>query len=323
MESTKELPMQQYTSSATIESAYEHCRQIAWHCAKTFYWGTLFLPQPKRHAIWAIYAFCRLVDDTVDLGLTSHHTGHNKTSAISTIKQDLYLWRQKLERLYQSDDPGGNIVLLAWQDMRKRYNVPLRPALELLDGVETDLTTKRYQTFDELYLYCYRVAGTVGLMSTSIFGYRDEHVLKHAVELGIAFQLTNILRDIGEDIRNDRIYLPLDEMERFAYREHDLMAGVINDNFLSLMHFQIKRIQDYYTRARQGISLLDADAQLAVLLSQNLYSKILDRIRRNRYQVFLKRAHVPLHMKLVITLPLLLETRIAAMLRLSSPNEPF
>ena len=162
-----------------------------------------------------------------------------------------------------------------------------------------DLTQKRYQTFDDLYLYCYRVAGTVGLLTAPIFGYQDEAALPHAVDLGIALQLTNILRDIGEDASRDRIYLPLDELARFEYSEADLMAGVINDAFCQLVRFQMDRANDYYRRAQPGIALLDSDCHLAVRLSSTLYRGILDRILINDFNVFTMRASVPLKTKLM------------------------
>ncbi len=279
--------------------AYEYCRRITQEASKTFYWGSTFLPRPKRRAVWAIYAFCRIVDDIVDeaFGESTPRRGHLSGSV--SPQQALDGWRHSLERLYQGTDAGDGPVQRAWSDMLEQYPVPVQPALDLLDGVEMDLTVKRYTTFDDLYLYCYRVAGTVGLLTSPIFGYSDDAALVHAVELGIALQLTNILRDIGEDMQRDRIYLPLDEMARFGYSERDIKDGIINDAFCELVRFQIARADDYYQRAQAGIALLSVDCRLAVRLSGVLYRGILERISSNNYNVFTCRAHVPLKTKLM------------------------
>jgi phytoene synthase len=281
-----------------VTAAYENCRQVTQRASKTFYWGSIFLPPPKRSAIWAVYAFCRVVDDLVDeSAATTLRVGHLCGSR--SPAEDIDWWRRALERLYRCGEAGDEPILCAWRDMLEYYPVPLEPMFDLLDGVMMDLTQKRYRTFDDLYLYCYRVAGTVGLLTAPIFGYQDEAALAYAVELGVALQLTNILRDIGEDARRGRVYLPLDEMARFAYSEADLMDGVINDAFCQLVRFQIDRADDYYRRAQPGIALLNADCRLAVRLSSTLYRGILDRIRINGFNVFTRRASVPLKTKLM------------------------
>ncbi len=281
-----------------VTEAYENCRQVTQRASKTFYWGSIFLPPPKRSAIWAIYAFCRVVDDLVDEAAdTTLRVGHLRGSYSPAKSIDG--WRRALEHIYRYGEVGDEPILYAWRDMLERYPVPLEPALDLLEGVMMDLTQKRYRTFDDLYQYCYRVAGTVGLLTAPIFGYQDEVALAYAVDLGIALQLTNILRDIGEDMRRGRVYLPQEEMARFGYSEADLMAGVINDAFCQLVRFQIDRADDYYRRAQPGIALLDADCRLAVRLSSTLYRGILDRICINDFNVFTRRASVPLKTKLM------------------------
>lgn len=278
--------------------AYEYCRQVTRQASKTFYWGSTFLPPAKRRAVWAIYAFCRTVDDIVDemADCISPRTGHLR--GVDAPSQSLDYWRRSLERIYQGYADNSNPIQHAWVDVLSHYPVPLQAAMDLLDGVEMDLTCNRYQHFDELYVYCYRVAGTVGLLTSPIFGYQCEEALTHAVELGIALQLTNILRDIGEDARRNRIYLPQEEMERFGYSEADLMAGIVNEAFCELLRFQIARAEEYYLRAQPGIILLNQDCRLAVNLSGTLYHTILDRIRMNKYNVFTRRASVPFKMKL-------------------------
>ena len=281
-----------------VVEAYDYCRKVTKRASKTFYWGSVFLPKPKRQAVWAVYALCRIVDDIVDEEMHPDTPRVGHLSGSSTPKQELDYWRQSLEHVFQRGGAGDNPVQLAWSDMLERYPVPFAPVLDLLDGVEMDLTISRYQTFEELYLYCYRVAGTVGLLTSPIFGYQDETALQHAVDLGVALQLTNILRDIGEDARRNRVYLPLDEMERFGYTEHDLMNGVVNDTFCDLLRFQMARANNYYQRSLPGISLLSPDSRLAIRLSGTLYKGILDRIHLNNYNVFTKRASVPLKTKL-------------------------
>lgn len=282
-----------------VRDAYEYCRLITKRASKTFYWGSMFLPRPKRRAIWAVYALCRIVDDIVDQATGKAAAGHLGSSAYPQYTLDY--WRGALERVYQCGGTDDGPVQIAWSDMLESYPVPLSPALELLDGVEMDLTVKRYQSFEDLYVYCYRVAGTVGLLTSPIFGYEDETALPYAVDLGVALQLTNILRDIGEDVRRNRIYIPLEEMRQFGYSEEDLMAGIVNEAFCELIRYQMERTKDYYQRSQPGIALLNADCRLAVKLSSSLYHDILDRIHLNNYNVFTKRASVPLPVKLAAT----------------------
>lgn len=281
-----------------IEEAYDYCRLVAQRASKTFYWGSLFLPLPKRQAIWAVYALCRVVDDIVDeeYNPLSWRPGHVGGSIAP--EEELDYWQNAIEQVYQRGGTGDVPIQVAWSHMLEHYAIPLEPVLDLMQGVKMDLLQHSYETFDDLYLYCYRVAGTVGLLSSSIFGYYEEAALQHAVDLGVALQLTNILRDIGEDARRGRIYLPQDEMRQFGYSEAELMAGVINEPFRELVRFQIARANDYYQRSLPGISLLSADSRLAVRLSGTLYRHILDRIRLNNFNVFTKRANVPLKTKL-------------------------
>ncbi len=283
-----------------VIEAYDYCRRVTQRASKTFYWGSVFLPQPKRRAVWAVYALCRIVDDIVDEEMHPDTPQAGHLSGASDPKRELDFWRITLEDVYKrgSAIDESNPVQVAWCDLLDSYPVPLAPVLDLLDGVEMDLNINRYQNFDELYPYCYRVAGTIGLLTSPIFGYQDEAALQHAVDLGVALQLTNILRDIGEDARRNRIYLPQEEMQRFGYTEQDLMAGVVNDAFCELVRFQMARADDYYQRSQLGIPLLSPDCRLAVRLSAVLYRGILDRISINDYNVFTKRASVPLKTKL-------------------------
>lgn len=261
-------------------AAYEQCRQVARRAARTFYWGSQFLPAPKRRAAWALYALCRAVDDIAD------HPSPQLDPRVA-----LNGWRLRLTRAY--DGVASDAITRAWVDLLQQFAVPLQPALDLIAGVEMDLDHAQPQTFDDLRLYSYRVAGTVGLLMAPILGYRTPAALPLAVDLGIAMQLTNILRDIGEDARNGRIYLPRDEMAAFGYADDDLRAGRITPAFVALMRFQIARAQAYYERARPGIDLLDANVRLAILASAEWYRGILGVIIANGYDVFTRRARVP------------------------------
>jgi 15-cis-phytoene synthase len=281
-----------------IDEAYDYCRRVVQRASKTFYWGSLFLPPPKRRAIWAVYAFCRVVDDIVDEEYEAAVMRPGHLRGARQPEEELDYWCSAIERVYHSGGIGDGPIQLAWSDMITRYPVPLSPLLDLVQGVKMDLTQQHYETFAELYLYCYRVAGAVGLLTSPIFGYHHEDALAHAVDLGVALQLTNILRDVGEDARRGRVYLPRDEMRHFGYSEAELMSGVINDAFRELVHFQMGRADEYYQRSQPGIAMLSADCRMAVRLSSTLYRHILDRIRLNNCNVFTKRASVPLQTKL-------------------------
>jgi phytoene synthase len=183
--------------------------------------------------------------------------------------------------------------MLAWQQTTNQFKIPLHAPLDLIEGMRMDLVKNRYHNYEELRLYCYRVASTVGLMASHIIGFSEERALEFAIELGIAMQLTNILRDVGEDSRNGRIYIPLDEMQYFGYTEEELFRGELNERFINLMKFQIERARRIYQQAQEGIKFLDKDSQLAIATAAHLYSNILDIIERNNYDVFNRRAFVP------------------------------
>ncbi len=269
-----------------LKGAYHHCRQNIKKGSKGFYFSTLFLPPSKRQAMWAIYNFCRYTDDLVD---------KNPETPLQ-VRKCLDHWEQELQQTF-AGKTSKRPQLIAWSHTVSTYSIPLEPHLELFEGVRMDLVKSRYATFDELRLYCYRVASTVGLLASAIIGYSDPVALDYAVELGIAMQLTNILRDVGEDLQNGRIYLPLEELARFGYSEEELKQGTINEAFLKLMQFQIARARAYFARALPGIEFLDKDCRLAIYVAAEQYSRILNRIEQNNYDVFNRRAFVPLSEK--------------------------
>ena len=272
--------------------SYEHCRQITADYAKTFYLGTLLMPKEKSKAIWAIYAWCRRTDELVD-----------GEKARFTTDETLAQWEEQLESIFAGKPRDNLDVALA--DAVQRFPMDIQPFRDMIAGQRMDLYRSRYQTFDELKLYCYRVAGTVGLMSNAVLGIRDPHnnvpwkrdqplyvPTKEAVALGIAMQLTNILRDVGEDAGRGRIYLPLDDLAAFDYTEEDLLAGINDDRWKAMMRFQIKRARQYYHQAEKGINYLIRDSRLPVWASLMLYQGILGAIEKNNYDVFSKRAFV-------------------------------
>ena len=284
---------------ASQSDSYEICRQITAKYAKTFYLGTLLMPEEKRRAIWAIYAWCRRTDELVD----------GPQSALTT-SETLDLWEQHLESLFAgqpTDDPDVALV-----DTLQRFPIDIQPFRDMIAGQRMDLYRRRYETFDELNLYCYRVAGTVGLMSCGVLGINNscsqtpwsqpldaKNPTEEAIALGIACQLTNILRDVGEDARRGRIYLPLEELALFNYTEADLFNSVVDHRWRELMRFQIQRARKYYVQAERGITALCGDSRWPVWAALMLYQGILDAIQSNDYDVFTKRAFLPKPKKLL------------------------
>jgi 15-cis-phytoene synthase len=278
---------------ASLEEAYETCRQITAEYSKSFYLATLLMPEEKRRAIWAIYVWCRRTDELVD--------GPN---AAQTTPETLDAWEHQLEANFDGVAIDDEDVALV--DTIKRFPLDIQPFRDMIAGQLMDLYRSRYETFEDLNLYCYRVAGTVGLMSTQVMGVepdpcpapwnkgREIYVpIEEAVTLGIAHQMANILRDVGEDARRGRIYLPLEDLALFNYSEKDLMNGVVDDRWRALMKFQIQRARRYYSEASVGIPYLSPSARWPVWSSLLVYSKILDAIEANQYDVFTQRAYVP------------------------------
>lgn len=283
-------------SHTELEKAYKYCESITKTHAKSFYFAAKFLPKHKRKAVYPIYAFCRHVDDAID------EIGDSDEASAIQIVED---WKLRLNAVYKQNNEEQrtknkeqNQVLLAWQDLLKTYKIPQNLPFELMQGVLMDTHIKRYQTFDELYIYCYRVASTVGLMASEIFGYEDEKTLEYAEALGIAMQLTNILRDIKEDAAMNRIYLPQEDLQKFNVSEEQIFGGEFNENFVELMKFEISRAKNYYAIAEKGIALLEKDTRFTVLLAARIYANILQKIEAQNYNVFLKRAHTTLTQKI-------------------------
>jgi phytoene synthase len=237
------------------------------------------LPEEKRSAVRALYAFCRTVDDVVD----------ESDVEIESKKSALDYWKKVVN---SSQVQGTDPIAHAWVDAINRYHIPRHYAIQLIEGVSRDLTQSRYQSFDDLATYCYGVASTVGLMSMYIIGFKNNDALPYAIKLGVALQLTNILRDVGEDFRKGFIYLPQEELIEFGLTEEQIAGANRSEDWRDFMRFQISRTRQLYADADPGIRLLEKEGQLAILAASEFYQGILDDIEANDYDVFTRRARL-------------------------------
>ncbi len=275
------LHLEQPTNEATFDqellsNAYAYCESLTAINSLSFHLASRLLPADQRHAARALYAFCRVSDDIVDRSPDDQ-------------RARLELWRRHATSAHP---PTDDLVAVAWADARLRFNIPLRYAEQLIDGVARDLHQTRYETFEDLASYCYGVASTVGLMSMHITGFTGIEAIPSAVKLGVALQLTNILRDVGEDWRSGRVYLPKEELQQFGLDEQDLAVGVVTDRWRRFMRFQIERNRRLYDESMSGIALLDREGRFAIGAAAELYRGILDAIEAHDYDVFNHRAYV-------------------------------
>lgn len=250
----------------------QYCQHKTSKSGSSFYYSFLFLPPDQRRAITALYAFCREVDDIVD-----------DCSDIDVARKKLQWWRETMEKTFQGEPTHP--VQHALAEVLKQFDLPLKYFQEIIEGMYMDLTIHRYPTFSELSLYCYRAAGVVGLMAAEIFGYQDQDALKYAHNLGLAFQLTNILRDVREDAERDRIYIPLDELAQFGVSEADILNKKDNENSRELFRFQAQRAQSYYDKAYAYLAEKDRYQQRCGLIMAAIYQEILNTIEKNNYPV--------------------------------------
>jgi phytoene synthase len=254
----------------------EYCQQKASQSGSSFYYSFLFLPPHRRRAITALYAFCREVDDVVDECLDPQ---------IAATK--LAWWRHELGDLYAGHPQHP--VTRALLPVLAEFNLPQEQLLEIIDGMEMDLQQSRYLDFKALSLYCYRVASVVGLLAAEIFGYKDRKTQKYAHDLGMAFQLTNIIRDVGEDARMGRIYLPIDDLQRFEVTKADILNARYSENFRRLMEFQIERAEQFYAQAMSELPDADRKTQRPGLIMAAIYRTLLDEIKSENCQVLTQR----------------------------------
>ena len=254
----------------------QYCQDKAAASGSSFYYSFLFLPREKRRAITALYAFCREVDDVVD-----------ECSDEQVARTTLNWWRTQVAEIYSGKPQHP--VAQALVPVVKQFNLAQEHLLEIIDGMEMDLDQPRYTDFKSLQLYCYRVASVVGLLSVEIFGYTDRQTLKYAHDLGIAFQLTNIIRDVGEDARRNRIYLPMDEMQQFNVTAADLLNARESENFQKLMAFQIERAQRFYQQALSQLPDCDKKHQRTGLIMAAIYHATLDEVVKSGCHVLKER----------------------------------
>ncbi|PIA39847.1 hypothetical protein AQUCO_02600362v1 [Aquilegia coerulea] len=284
------------TNPTLLNEAYDRCGEVCAEYAKTFYLGTLLMTPERQRAVWAIYVWCRRTDELVDGPNASHIT-----------PMALDRWEQRLVDLFEGRP--YDMYDAALSDTVSKYPVDIQPFKDMIDGMRLDLKKSRYKSFDELYLYCYYVAGTVGLMSVPVMGIAPdskastESVYNSALALGIANQLTNILRDVGEDARRGRIYLPQDELQRAGLTEEDIFRGQVTEKWRAFMRGQIKRARMFFAEAEKGVAELNGASRWPVLASLLLYQQILDSIEANDYNNFTKRAYVGKAKKL-LSLPM-------------------
>ncbi len=252
-----------------------------------FYYSFLLLPKPKREAINVVYAWCRVADDIVD-----------EEESVSTKRQRLYSWAKEFEHALSGTSRYPLVNKLS--QIIKRFNIPLHHFQDLIKGMEMDLVKQRYDTFEDLALYCYRAASTVGLICTEIFGYKHEEAKEYAINLGIALQLTNIMRDVASDAKKGRIYLPKEDLVRFGYSEKELLGNVYNENFKKLMEFEAQRARNYFSSAIQHLSEEDKPLFIAALIMQEIYFRLLQDIEHSQFNVFSQKIRVSTFKKVLI-----------------------
>jgi phytoene synthase len=267
----------------------DYCQQKTAQSGSSFYYSFLFLPPPRRRAITAFYAFCREVDDVVD-----------ECTDLDVARTKLAWWRTEVAALYEGK--AKHPVALALTALLPEFNIEEARLYEIIDGMEMDLTQHRYADFSALQKYCYRVASVVGLVSAEIFGHSHPDTLKYAENLGMAFQLTNIIRDVGEDARRDRIYIPVDELARFNVTAADIMHARHSEAFVQLMQFQVERALNYYRDAMNFLPQQDRRSQRPGLVMAAIYRTLLEEICADGMQVLNQRTSLTPLRKLWIAL---------------------
>ena len=297
MASLKTTTRDEVLDPAEVRQAYLECLAITKASSTNFYYAFLTLPPQKRYAIYATYAFCRMCDDIVD-----------DPERRPTAESDLAGLRQLLRATY--DGRTGGPVWTALADAQQRYGIPMAHFTDVIDGCEMDLTKTHYETFEDLVQYCRRVASAPGLICIEIFGYTDERAVEYAIDLGIAMQLTNIIRDVAEDARAERVYLPEAELEKFGYARSDLMAGRVNDSFRNLMRFQIERAHRYFERGAKLFPLLDRRSRACPRTMSSVYRRLLGRIEEADYDVFSRRISLSRTAKAALAARLWIQCRI-------------
>jgi phytoene synthase len=273
----------------SVEASYVYCERLARRAARNFYYGFLLLPRPKRQALCALYAYMRRVDDLADT-----------PGELEAKRGRLAEWRERTGRALDGDHEG-ELLWPALEDTLERYRIPLHYLLDVVRGAEMDLEGCVYRTFDDLRRYCYHVAGAVGLVCVYVFGFSDPRAPELAEQMGIAFQLTNILRDLGQDYRMGRVYLPEEDFERFACCHEDLARTSAPDGALAeMLRFEAQRAWEFYERAWTLVPLVSEDSRRALWALARIYSGVLEEIERRGFDVFSARARLSTAEKIAI-----------------------
>jgi len=283
---TEEMSARTADETVALAADYARCARITRQASSNFYYAFMLLPLERRRALYAVYAFCRFVDDIAD------------DDSITDPAAMLARWRDELDNVFAGTPTRP--VSRALAENTARFNIPRRYFEEVIDGVEMDLSQRRYETFDELSLYCRRVASAVGLICIEIFGYSNPASRLYAEKLGLAFQLTNIIRDVREDAGRGRIYLPLEDLRRFGVAESELLDGVYNDRFRALMAFEASRARSFYREAADALPSEDRPSMLSAEAMRLIYSALLEQIVRSEYRVFDRRHRLSTPRKLYL-----------------------
>ena len=281
-------------------AAFEHARRITAYYSKSFYFSARMLPSKQRWATYALYGFCRYCDNLIDVP---------RRRTKSDLLREIQFVAEELQIAYNTGE-SEHPVIRAFILVAKSYGIPIAYPLDLLKGVTMDIQQTRYKTFDDLSLFCYRAAAVVGLMMTHVLGYKDDRAFDYAEQLGIAMQLTNILRDVKEDKEMGRIYLPQTELVQFGVSERHIFDEIMTPQVRALVKFQVERAERYYAEAVPGISLLNTDSQYAIYSAAKIYRGILRKIEARGYNPFLGRVFVPSIEKMGILLHEGLRTKV-------------
>jgi 15-cis-phytoene synthase len=269
--SESEVPVNGAADGDSLAQDYARCAAITRRASSNFYYAFMLLSAERRQALYAVYAFCRFIDDVAD------------DATVTGGAAILALWRQELDYVYVGTPTRP--ISRALAEIVRRFDIPRRYFEEVIDGVEMDLSRTRYNTFAELKVYCYRVASAVGLICIEIFGYTNQSARDYAQQLGLAFQLTNIIRDVSEDAARGRIYLPLEDLARFEVAEEEILAGEYTPRFRALMEFQCERARHLYREAEEALAPEDRASLLSAEAMRAIYSALLERIARTGFRV--------------------------------------
>ena len=283
-----------------IDAAYKHCRAIAHKHGANFSVGFRFLPKTKRRAVYAAYAFCRVADDIADEGgATDSQSVDGGLRARRSTEEQLDDWQRELDACYEGRPTHPITIALA--DALKHFAIPKSAFIALIDGCRQDMVKSRYETFDELLHYCDLVASSISDISLSIFGYRSDAAPAYGRKLSTALQLTNVTRDIGDDLARDRVYLPREELRRFGVEEQDLFARAENERVRALIEFQIARAERYFREAEPLLGELAFDARFPTLLMGGIYATVLSKLRKDPFVAVRKRLRLsPLQKVMVV-----------------------